>query len=77
VKNFVKIPYDFFQDPLSSRPTLLRLISFYNESDGRCVHILELTSNLIYVNYFTIKSNLNKFLPIFITINSTIVTHFN
>lgn len=45
-----------FLGTLSSKPTLLRLISFINESDGRYVHNLELKSLLIIItNYYQIQ----------------------
>jgi len=41
-------------DATSVTSTLLRLISSFDESDGRCVHVLDCSSFHFYGNYYQV-----------------------
>lgn len=50
----------YLEGTTSVTPTMLRLISPFGESDGRCVHTLDCGFNQLYYKCFTIKSILRQ-----------------
>jgi hypothetical protein len=68
-------PTCFFLGSPSSKPTMLRLISNYYESDGRYVHILEPINHINLIINITFKSKI-KILIINFSFNKLIVIHY-